>query len=36
MGLEFAANRKINYISGIAMVNAQADAQQKFWLTNKL
>ena len=36
MGLEFAANRKIDYISGIAMFNAQADAQQEFWLTNKL
>ncbi|MGZ3692393.1 MAG: shikimate kinase, partial [Pseudobdellovibrio sp.] len=31
MGLEFAARRKISYISGLEMFKAQAEAQQVFW-----
>jgi shikimate 5-dehydrogenase/shikimate kinase len=31
MGLEFASDRKINYISGLEMFKAQAAEQQKFW-----
>ncbi len=31
MGLEFAVQRKIGYISGLEMFKAQAQAQQVFW-----
>lgn len=35
MGIEFAALRKIRYISGIEMFKAQAKAQQEFWGLNE-
>lgn len=31
MGLEFAANRKVGYTSGLEMFNEQARQQQKYW-----
>lgn len=31
MGLEFAANKNIGYVSGLQMFKAQAAEQQKFW-----
>jgi shikimate kinase/shikimate 5-dehydrogenase len=36
MGLEFAAERKIGYTSGLTMFEVQADEQQKFWITNEV
>lgn len=36
MGLEFAVNRKISYISGLEMFNAQAKSQQMYWRSQEL